>query len=55
MATFLMSGKYSAEAVKKISPDRTEKSMQLSKLTGIAFTTLPAVTVAEFDKLMAEI
>jgi uncharacterized protein with GYD domain len=94
MATFLMFGKYSAEAVKKISADRTEKSMQLakkfkgeikamfavlgehdllfiadfpgvdkamqfsvslSKLTGIAFTTLPAVTVAEFDKLMAEI
>jgi len=94
MATFLMFGKYSAEAVKKISAERTETSMQLakkfkgeikamfavmgkydllfiadfpevdkalqfsvslSKLTGIAFTTLPAVTVAEFDKLMAEI
>jgi uncharacterized protein with GYD domain len=94
MATLLLSGKYSADAVKKISAERTEKSMQmakkfrgeikamfavlgkydllliadfpgvdkamqfsvsLSKLTGIAFTTLPAVTVAEFDKLMAEV
>jgi uncharacterized protein with GYD domain len=94
MATFLMFGKYSADAVNKISTERTEKSMQmakkfggeikamfavlgkydllfitdfpgvdkamqfsvsLSKLTGIAFTTLPAVTVAEFDKLMAEV
>lgn len=94
MATFLMFGKYSAEAVKKISPERTDKAMQLakkfkgelkgmyamlgafdllfiadlpgadkamqfsvalSKLTGISFTTCPAVTVAEFDKLMAEV
>lgn len=94
MATFLMFGKYSADAVKKISPDRTKKTVQmakkfkgeikdmfailgkydllfiadfpgvdkamqfsvsLSKLTGIAFTTFPAVTVAEFDKLMAEV
>jgi len=28
-------------------------SVSLSKTTGIAFTTYPAVTVAEFDKLMA--
>ena len=94
MATFLMFGKYSAEAVKKISADRTTKtaklakkfkgdiksmfavlgetdllfvaefpgvdkamqfSVALAKLTGIAFTTYPAVTVADFDKLMAEI
>jgi uncharacterized protein with GYD domain len=94
MAIFLMFGKYSAEAVKKMNPERTEKSMQLakkfkgeikamfavlgkydllfiaefpgvdkamqfsvslSKLTGIDFTTLPAVTVEEFDKLMAEV
>ena len=94
MATFLMFGKYSPEAVKKISAERTEKTKQmvkkfkgqvksmfallgdfdllliaelpdaekamqfsvsLAKLTGIAFTTYPAVTVAEFDKLMAEI
>ncbi|OGP74754.1 MAG: hypothetical protein A2Y80_03580 [Deltaproteobacteria bacterium RBG_13_58_19] len=92
MATFIMCGKYSGEAVKKISADRTDKtvklakkfkgeikgmyallgekdlifivtlpgigeamkfSVALSKLTGIAFTTSPAVTVAEFDKLMA--
>jgi uncharacterized protein with GYD domain len=30
-------------------------SVALSKLTGIAFTSFPAVTVAEFDKLMAEV
>jgi uncharacterized protein with GYD domain len=94
MATFLMFGKYSTDAVKQISADRTEKTMKLvkqfrgeikgmyallgeydllfiadlpsaeqamqfsvalSKLTGIAFTTSPAVTVAEFDKLMASV
>jgi uncharacterized protein with GYD domain len=94
MAAFVMFGKYSAEAVKKISAERTQKavtlakkfqgeikgmyallgqydllfmaefpgaeqamqfSVSLSKLSGIAFTTAPAVTVAEFDKLMAEI
>jgi len=93
MATYLMFGKYSHDAVKKISPDRTEKTLQLakkfkgtikemyallgeydllfivempgteqamqfsvalSKLTGIAFASSPAVTVAEFDKLMAK-
>ena len=92
MATYLMFGKYSVDAVKQISAERTEKTMQLatsfkgtvtamyamlgeydllfivempgneqalqfsvalSKLTGIAFATSPAVTVAEFDKLMA--
>jgi uncharacterized protein with GYD domain len=30
-------------------------SVSIAKLTGIAFTTCPAVTVAEFDKLMAEV
>jgi uncharacterized protein with GYD domain len=30
-------------------------SVALSKLTGISFTTSPAVTVEEFDKMMAEI
>jgi uncharacterized protein with GYD domain len=92
MATFLMLGKYSTEAVKQISAERTEKTVQLAKqfqgevkgmyamlgeydllfitefpgptqvlqfsvalakLSGIAFTTSPAVTVAEFDKLMS--
>jgi uncharacterized protein with GYD domain len=28
-------------------------SVQLGKMTGIAFTTAPAVEVAEFDKLMS--
>jgi len=92
MAIFIMCGKYSLDAVKKISADRTTKTMDLvkkhkgtvkgmyamlgekdllfildlpsveaamkvsvslSKMSGIAFTTSPAVTVAEFDKLMA--
>jgi uncharacterized protein with GYD domain len=39
-------------------PD-VEKAMQasvaLAKLTGISFTTLPAVTVEEFDKLIANV
>ena len=91
MATFLMFGKYSGEAIKGISRQRTKKStalikklggkvvdmyamlgyedlllivkfpgidqaikasVALSKLTGIGFTTLPAVTIDEFDKLM---
>ena len=29
-------------------------SVALSKLTGISFTTSPAITVAEFDNLMTE-
>lgn len=92
MATFIMCGKYSLDAVKKISADRTSKTMELikkhkgsvkgmyamlgekdllfilelpsvaaamqvsvalSKMTGIAFSTAPAVTVEDFDKLMA--
>ena len=94
MATFFMFGKYSAESIKAISAERTQKvvdvvkksggevqsmhallgekdlvfivslpgmeqaiqvSVALSKMTGIAFTTAPAVTVDDFDKLMAEI
>ncbi len=30
-------------------------SVALSKMTGISFTTLPALSVDEFDKLMGEI
>ncbi|NQU74557.1 MAG: GYD domain-containing protein [Candidatus Omnitrophica bacterium] len=91
MAKFLMLGKYSAEAVKGMSAERTKKvsetiagsggkvdamyatlgchdlalivdfpgtgeamkaSTALTKLTGIGFNTSPAVTVAEFDKLI---
>jgi len=94
MATFFMFGKYSQEAVKGISAERTERAVEvikkfggevkamyallgeqdlvliltfpgieqtmqasvaLSKLTGIDFTTSPAVTVEEFDKLMSEV
>jgi uncharacterized protein with GYD domain len=92
MATFLMFGKYSAQAIKEMSPARTENgvglikqlggevkamyallgnidlvfvvtlpsleaalkaSVALSKQTGIAFTTSPAISVEEFDKLIA--
>jgi uncharacterized protein with GYD domain len=92
MTTFLMFGKYSAQAMKDMSPERTKKaaglikqlggevkamyallgetdlllvvnlpgvesamkaSLALGKMTGIAFTTAPAVSVEEFDKLVA--
>ena len=92
MATYLMFGKYSLEAIKQISAERTDKatalikqhggelkagyallgeddlllvvdlpdtkqaiktSVALTKLLGIAFRTAPAVTVAEFDELIA--
>jgi len=94
MATFFMLGKYSAEAVKGISAERTEQaareiqkfggevrsiyallgehdlaliadfpgieqamkaSVALGRMTGVSFTTSPAVSVEEFDRMMAEI
>lgn len=94
MATFLMFGKYTTEALKGISAKRTEEltrivkkfggepkamylllgevdivgivdfpsveqamkaSVALSRLTGVSLTTSPAVTVEEFDKMMAEV
>ena len=94
MGTFFMFGKYSSEALKEISVERTDKannlikkfggevtsmyallgekdlvfivnfpgleqamkaSVALTKLTDISFTTLPAVTVEEFDKMIAEV
>jgi len=94
MATYFMFGKYSVDAIKAISAERTQKvidvvkksggevqsmhallgekdlvfvvsfpgmeqaiqaSVALSKMTGIAFTTAPAVTVEDFDKLMAKV
>ena len=93
MNTFLMFGKYSAEAIKAMSPARTQStvnlfkqmggevkamyallgdvdlvfvvtlpsieaaikaSVALSKQTGIAFTTSPAMSVEEFDKIIAQ-
>jgi len=92
MATFVMLGKYSPQALQQMSADRTSKavdklkqfggnvrsmwatlgsqdlvfivdfpdnaaavkaSVALGKMTGIAFTTSPAVSVEEFDKLTA--
>ena len=94
MSTFLMFGKYSAGAIKEVSPARTQQavdlikkqgvqvkamfaclgevdlvlvlelpgiaealkvSVALGKQTGIAFTTAPAVTVEEFDRLIAQV
>ncbi len=90
MATFFMFGKYSPEAIKGISSQRTTKirdliskfggdvrgmyalvgecdlafiveypgiseavktSVAITKMTGITFSTAPAVTVEEFDTL----
>ncbi len=94
MPTYLMFGKYSLDAMKEISAERTDKAMALvtkfggelksgyallgetdlvligdfpdtkqamkaaialSKLLGISFTTAPAVTVEDFDKMMSEV
>jgi uncharacterized protein with GYD domain len=91
MATYFMFGRYSIDAVGKISAERTKKatavigdcggevkagyallgerdlvlivefpgtkeamkaSIALSKLLGISFSTSPAVSVEEFDKLI---
>jgi uncharacterized protein with GYD domain len=93
MTTYLMFGRYSLDAVKEISAERTDKataviekyggkveagyallgetdlvlvvdfpgpeqamktSVALAKLLGISFTTSPAVTVEDFDKMMEE-
>lgn len=93
MSTFFMYGKYSTEAVKAISPERTDNvislvknlggevnemyvllggydlvfivdlpgnkeaiqaSVGLNRLTDISFSTSPAITVEEFDKMIAE-
>ena len=91
MAKFLMLGRYSLEAVKGITTERTKRveevinksggkvnfiyallggydlvlvvdfpdiqaaikaSVGLAKMSGIAFTTLPAIPVEEFDKIV---
>jgi uncharacterized protein with GYD domain len=91
MSTYLMFGKYSMDAVKSISPKRTERavalikqnggelvsgyallgdtdlllivnfadlhsamktSVALSKLLAVSFSTVPAVSMADFDKLL---
>ena len=93
MAIFFMFGKYTSEAIKEISVERTDQavgeirklggevnamhvllgkydlllcvtlpgndeaikaSVNLRKLTGISFTTCPAVTVEAFDRLVAQ-
>ncbi|MFZ5451324.1 MAG: GYD domain-containing protein [Thermodesulfobacteriota bacterium] len=91
MPTFLMFGKYSAQAIKEASPERSQAaegvikklggeikaayallgetdllvvvelpgtvaavtaSVALGKMTGIEFTTCPAITLEEFDKII---
>lgn len=92
MGTFLMFGKYSAQAVKEVSSKRSKDaasvikklggtikevyallgetdllvvvdlpgieaalkaSVDLGKMTGISFTTCPAIPLEEFDKIIA--
>jgi uncharacterized protein with GYD domain len=94
MATFLMTGKYSSQALQEMSAKRTgaavdlirrcggqvqsmyatlgcndlvfivefpgvedamKASVALGRLTGIGFTTAPAVTVERFDKLIEQL
>jgi len=94
MATFLMTGKYSSQAIQDMSTKRTgaavdlirrhggqvqsmyatlgasdllfvvefpgvedamKASVALGRLTGIAFTTAPAVSVERFDKLIEQL
>jgi len=94
MATFLLFGKYSPQALQELSIQRTDKakslvahfggevkaiyaalgpndllfivdlpgteeamkaSVALTKLTGIALTTSPAVPVEDFDRMMSEL
>lgn len=94
MQTFIMCGKYSLEALKKIKAERTKKtitliekfggkvnamyavlgerdlvfildfpgieeaakaSIALTKMTGIAFSTCPAIPVDQFDKITAKL
>lgn len=91
MTTVVMIGKYSADAIREISPNRTEKaislikelggklhsmyallggydvvlivefpkletamkaSLALSLLTGISFSSFPAISVDDFDKMI---
>ncbi|HZK12461.1 MAG TPA: GYD domain-containing protein [Atribacterota bacterium] len=92
MNTYLMFGKYSAEAIKGVSAERTKKandiilklggkilaqyallgdkdlifivnlpgveevvkaSAGLHKLTGISFSSVPAISIEKFDQIMA--
>ncbi|MCP4724946.1 MAG: GYD domain-containing protein [bacterium] len=94
MITFIMLGRYSANALKEISAERTNEAVDLikklggevhsmyalfgeidlafvvdfpgleqgmkasiaiTKQTGISFTTLPAMEVEDFDRIMSEI
>jgi uncharacterized protein with GYD domain len=94
MATFLMFGKCSVQAMQEVSPGRAQMavdlikqlggevmamyamlgeadlllvvdlpdiaaamkvSLALTKMSGIAFTTCPAISVEEFDRLITQI
>ena len=57
MATFMMFGKYSAEAMKGMSQERTDKAVSLiGEFDGkVRFSTTPAVEVQDFDKLISNV
>ena len=93
MTTYFMFGKYSSEAIKGVSPERTKKandiilklggeivaqygllgyrdlvlivnlpgveevfqaSANLYKLTGVSFSSFPAITIEKFDEILTQ-
>jgi hypothetical protein len=52
MTTYFIFGKYSLDSIQKISAQRTSEATALAKLPGISFTTDPAISMADFDKLV---
>lgn len=56
-ATYATLGQYDLVFVLSLPgiDEAIKASVALTKLTGITFSTTPAVTVQEFDKLMGEI
>lgn len=52
---YALLGKYDLVLVVELPGVReaVKASLELNKLTGVSFTTLPALTVEEFDKIVA--
>lgn len=55
ISAYALLGKYDLVAITDFpsATDVMKASIALNKLTGISFTSLPAITVAEFDKIKA--